>query len=323
MVEAAGGIPAGHKIARHGLAKDAPVRRYGQVIGFASAAIAAGDQVHTHNLELRQFDRTKAVGSAYRATQLVAEPASFEGYLRPGGQVGTRNYLGIIASVNCSATICKAIAERFRGEELPGIDGVVPITHSQGCGIDTGGEGMAVLQRTLGGMVRHPNFGAVLVVGLGCEANHIAGMFGAEGLETGPLLRTMTIQDEGGTIATIRRGEALVRELAALAGDNRRSTVSAAHITLGLQCGGSDGYSGITANPALGVAVDLLVANGGTAILSETPEIYGAEHLLTARAASPEVTEKLAARLVWWEDYTARNGGEMDTIPRREARPGG
>ncbi len=267
MVEAFGSIPAGHKIARHALAKDAPVRRY--------------------------------------------------------CRVGTRNYLGIIASVNCSATICKAIAERFRGEELPGIDGVVPITHSQGCGIDTGGEGMAVLQRTLGGMVRHPNFGAVLVVGLGCEANQIAGMFGAEGLETGPLLRTMTIQNEGGTLATIRRGEALVRELAALAGDNRRSTVSAAHITLGLQCGGSDGYSGITANPALGVAVDLLVANGGTAILSETPEIYGAEHLLTARAASPEVTEKLAARLVWWEDYTARNGGEMDTIPRREARPGG
>ncbi len=163
----------------------------------------------------------------------------------------------------------------------------------------------------------------MLVVGLGCEANQIAGMFGAEGLETGPLLRTMTIQDEGGTLATIRRGEALVRELAALAGDNRRSTVSAAHITLGLQCGGSDGYSGIAANPALGVAVDLLVANGGTAILSETPEIYGAEHLLTARAASPEVAEKLAARLVWWEDYTLRNGGEMDNNPSPGNKAGG
>ena len=320
---ASGDIPAGHKIARHAIAKDAPVRRYGQVIGFASQPIAAGDHVHSHNLEVRAFDRDQGVGQDYRATQLVPQPATFEGYQRADGRVGTRNYIGIIASVNCSATICKAIAERFRGEELTGIDGIVPITHSLGCAMDTGGEGMAVLRRTLAGYARHPNFGAVLVIGLGCEANQIAGMFAAEGMVESETLRSMTIQDEGGTIATIKRGEAIVRELIAHACASKRSTVSAANLIVGLQCGGSDGYSGITANPALGAAVDLVVAHGGSAILSETPEIYGAEHLLTARAASPKIAEKLAERIAWWEDYTTRNGGEMDNNPSPGNKAGG
>ncbi|UVO55766.1 UxaA family hydrolase [Sphingomonas sp. SUN039] len=319
-----GAVASGHKVARHSIARDAPVRRYGQIIGFATRDIAGGDHVHSHNLEYRAFDRHDAAPVAAARTA-VADPATFEGYVRPDGRVGTRNYIGIIASVNCSAMVCRAIADRFRDRlgAFPNIDGIVPITHSSGCGMDTAGEGMTVLRRTLGGYARHPNFGGVLLIGLGCEANQISGMLEVEGLVPGPRLKTMTIQDEGGTVATVKRGEELIAELLPVVNADRRTTVSAAHLTVGLQCGGSDGYSGITANPALGAAVDRLVAHGGTAILSETPEIYGAEHLLTSRAASSGVAAKLAARIAWWEDYAARNGGEMDNNPSPGNKAGG
>ncbi len=321
-----GAIPSGHKVARHAIPKDAPVRKYGQVIGFASQPIAEGAHVHTHNLEVREFARDEAVGQDYRATIFVSEPATFQGYVRADGRAGTRNYVGIVSSVNCSAMVSRAIADAFKGDALaafPHVDGVVPITHTLGCAMDSHGEGMAVLRRTLGGYARHPNFGAVLMIGLGCESNQIAGIIDTQGLEAGAQLRTMTIQDEGGTVSTIKRGVELVRELLPLANENRRTTVAVAQLTIGLQCGGSDGYSGITANPALGAAVDLLVAHGGTAILSETPEIYGAEHLLNARAASPEITDKLNARINWWEVYTERNGGEMDNNPSHGNKVGG
>ncbi len=320
-----GVIASGHKVARHAIDTDAPVRRYGQVIGFARQPIAAGEHVHSHNLEYRAFARGEAVGTGYSATSPDADPATFEGYLRPDGRVGTRNYIGIISSVNCSAMVCRAIADRFRDRlgDFPNIDGIVPITHSSGCGMDTAGEGMAVLRRTLCGYARHPNFGGVLLIGLGCEANQISGMLDVEGLEPGPRLKAMIIQDEGGTVATVKRGEELIAELLPVVNADNRRTVSAAHLTVGLQCGGSDGYSGITANPALGAAVDRLVARGGTALLSETPEIYGAEHLLTARAASPEIADKLAARIAWWEDYAARNGGELDNNPSPGNKAGG
>jgi altronate hydrolase len=321
-----GTIPSGHKIARWAIAAGAAVRRYGQVIGFASADIAEGDHVHSHNLEVRAFDRADAVGSDYRPTALAPDPATFQGYARADGRVGTRNYVGIISSVNCSAMVSRAIADQFKGEALaafPNVDGVVPITHTLGCAMDSEGEGMAVLQRTLAGYARQPNFGAVLMIGLGCESNQISGIVDSQGLEPGARLRTMTIQDEGGTVSTIKRGVELIRELLVEANKDSRSTVPASYITVGLQCGGSDGYSGITANPALGAAVDLLVANGGTAILSETPEIYGAEHLLTARAASPEIADRLHARIAWWEAYTKRNGGEMDNNPSHGNKVGG
>jgi len=320
-----GAIASGHKVARRAIDRDAPVRRYGQIIGFARQPIAAGEHVHSHNLEFRSFARDDVVGSSYSATVSSNVPATFEGYVRPDGRVGTRNYIGIIASVNCSAMVCRAIADRFRDRlgDFPHIDGIVPITHSSGCGMDAQGEGMVVLRRTLGGYARHPNFGGVLLIGLGCEANQISGMLDVEGLEPGARLKTMTIQDEGGTVATVRRGEELVVELLPVVNADRRTTVSAAQLTVGLQCGGSDGYSGVTANPALGAAVDRLVAQGGTALLSETPEIYGAEHLLTARAAAPHVAEKLAARIAWWEDYAARNGGEMDNNPSPGNKAGG
>jgi altronate hydrolase len=228
--------------------------------------------------------------------------------------------------VNCSATVARGIADHFRGEALaafPNVDGVVALTHGSGCGMDTHGEGMKLLRRTLGGYARHPNFAGVLVVGLGCEANQIGSLLGAQALTEGPLLRTFSIQDTGGTAKTIARGIDLVREMLPAANAVRREPLPAAHIVVGLQCGGSDGYSGITANPALGAAVDLLVRHGGTAILSETPEIYGAEHLLTRRAVSRAVGEKLVARIKWWEDYTAREHGEMNNNPSPGNKAGG
>jgi altronate hydrolase len=182
---------------------------------------------------------------------------------------------------------------------------------------------MTILRRTLGGYARHPNFGAVLVVGLGCEANQISALLGAEGLHEGERLRTYNLQDVGGTAAAIARGVAIVRELLPEVDRVARQPVPVSHLTLGLQCGGSDGYSGITANPALGNAVDRLIAHGGTAILSETPEIYGAEHLLTRRAVTRAVGEKLVARIRWWEDYCARNRGEMNNNPSPGNKAGG
>lgn len=313
-------IPAGHKIALMPIAAGEVVLKYGQPIGVASRAIAAGEHVHGHNLEMAQALPAQAVDTAGAAQGGLDPTASFEGYLRADGRVGTRNYIGVVSSVNCSATVCKAIARAFESAALPGVDGVVAITHGSGCGMSDG-EGLALLRRTLRGYASHPNFAAVLVIGLGCEVNQVATLL--EGVETSGRVRSLTIQGEGGTREAIARGQALVRELAALAATARRSIQPASRLVVGLQCGGSDGYSGISANPALGAAVDLLVRHGGTAILSETPEIYGAEHLLLARAARPEVGERLLERLRWWEAYAARNGAELDNNPSPGNKAGG
>jgi len=319
-------IPAGHKVATRAVAKGDPVRRYAQIIGFASQPIAAGDHVHVHNLEMRAFDRDYAFSTDVKPVRPVEPAATFRGYVRPDGRVATRNYIGVIATVNCSATVCRAIADRFRGEALaafPNVDGVVALTHSTGCGMDSAGEGIDVLRRTIAGYARHPNFAGMLLVGLGCESNQMGALMLAEGLAPSSLLHTMTIQDTGGTRKCIDEGVAKVKEMLPIANRLEREEVSAGHITIGLQCGGSDGYSGITANPALGAAVDLLVRHGGTAILSETPEIYGAEHLLTRRAVTREIGEKIVRRIAWWEEYTARNHGEMNNNPSPGNKAGG
>jgi altronate hydrolase len=319
-------IPAGHKVATRAIAAGNAVRRYSQVIGFATRAIEAGAHVHVHNLEVRDFARDYAFGEAYRPTEFTQEPATFQGIVRPDGRVATRNYIGILATVNCSATVSKYVAAAFGAEALrdfPNVDGVVALTHTSGCGMDTTGEGMAVLRRTLAGYARHANFAGVLVIGLGCEANQMDALFLTQGLARGPLLRAITIQDQGGTAKAVAAGIAAVKEMLTEADRVSRRAVPASHLVVGLQCGGSDGYSGITANPALGAAVDRLVRNGGTAILSETPEIYGAEHLLTRRAASRAVGEKIVERIRWWEEYTARNHGEMNNNPSPGNKAGG
>lgn len=322
----AGSIPAGHKVALHGIAKGAVVRRYGQVIGMATQSISAGEHVHVHNLGMGKFSRSSSVGEAYRPTCFIDPAATFMGIVRADGRVATRNYIGILSTVNCSANVSHAIAERFKGAALaayPNVDGVVALTHGSGCAMDPDGEGLALLRRTLAGYARHANFAAVLIVGLGCESNQLDALKVTGDLSEGPMLRTLGIQSSGGTRAAIDAGVAAIESMLPEANKVERQPVAAKHLVVGLQCGGSDGYSGISANPVLGAAVDLLVRHGGTAVLSETPEIYGAEHLLTARAALPAVAEKLEERLRWWEDYTSRNHGEMNNNPSPGNKAGG
>ena len=276
---------------------------------------------------MRPFERDYAFGVDKKEDDPVATPATFAGYLRADGRVGTRNYLAVLSSVNCSATVARYIADSFRDEdvkaEFPNVDGVVSLTHSTGCGQSIKGEGLTLLRSVMAGYVTRPNVSGAVLVGLGCETNQIADLLDAHGLARGPGLQTMTIQDSGGTKVTVERGIAMIKEMLPEANKAVRSTVPVGQLTLGLECGGSDGYSGITANPALGAAADLLVRHGGTAVLSETPEIYGAEHLLTRRAVSREVGEKLIALIRWWEAYTAHNGSELDNNPTPGNKAGG
>ena len=319
-------VPAGHKIATHDIKEGEPVRRYNQIIGFATRPIKAGEHIHVHNIGMGSFERDYAFGADCRATEFVAEPASFQGYLRADGRVATRNYIGIVSTVNCSAHVTRMIAKHFTDDilaEFPNVDGIVPIVHGTGCGMGSTGEPVDVLRRVLGGYATHVNFHSTLMIGLGCEANQINDLLATQGLKRTDQLQAFTIQETGGTGKTVKEGIARIKALLPEANKVARSTQPASHITLGLQCGGSDGYSGISANPALGAAVDLLVRHGGSAILSETPEVYGAEHLLTRRAVSREVGEKLVKRIKWWEQYTERLGGEMNNNPSPGNKAGG
>ena len=333
-VTVSGLVPPGHKVAVRAVAQGAPVRRYNQIIGTAKRPIEAGQHVHTHNLEFASFARDYAACTGAQPTQFVREPATFMGIRRADGRVATRNFIGVLTSVNCSATVARAIADHFRRDvhpqalaEHPNVDGVIALTHGAGCATDSDGEPLKVLRRTLGGYARHPNFAAILVVGLGCETNQIEGLMAQEGLHdlaaAGTTFHSFNIQETGGTRKAVAHGIELVQWLLEDANRVQREPLSAAHLIVGLQCGGSDGYSGISANPALGAAVDRLVRHGGTAILSETPEIYGGEHLLTRRAVSTAVADKLIARIQWWERYTARNDQEMDNNPSAGNKAGG
>lgn len=326
-VATAGHIIAGHKIATRPIAKDAPIVKYDQIIGFASEDIAAGAHVHTHNVYVKDFERDYRFGENAREQNLLpeAERATFQGIVRPDGRTATRNYVGILTSVNCSATVARYIADQFRGDalaEFENVDGVVALTHDYGCG-GCAGIGLNYIQRTISGFARHPNFSSVLIVGLGCEANQIGAMMEAEKLNPSENLHAFTIQETGGTEKTVAKGVDMVRELLTDANRVRRETRPASDLILALECGGSDAYSGISANPSLGAAADLLVRHGGTACLAETPEIYGAEHLLTRRAVSREVGEKLVEKIRWWERYTGNNDAEMNNNPSPGNKAGG
>ncbi|MFP3550311.1 altronate dehydratase family protein [Paraburkholderia sp. SIMBA_049] len=320
-------IPAAHKIACRDVAQGAPVRRYGQIIGFATQPIRAGDHVHVHNVSMGDFARDYAFGEDMKQVDAATVPLTFNGFRRADGRVATRNYIGVVSTVNCSATVTKLVSQHFAQpgalDAFPNVDGIVPITHSFGCCIDHHGEGIQQLRRTVGGYVKHPNFAGIVIIGLGCEANQMGAMFIAEGVEPGPLLVPLVMQEEGGTQKTVDAAIAAVKNMLPVANQAVREPVPVSHINIALQCGGSDGYSGITANPALGAAVDLLVRHGGTAILSETPEIYGAEHLLTRRAVSKEVGEKIVERIHWWEDYAKREKGSIDNNPTPGNKAGG
>jgi altronate hydrolase len=322
-------VARGHKIALRDLPAGRPILRYGQVIGFAGRDIAAGEHVHTHNLDYREFQRDYEFSVDARIEQVLAESerASFDGYLRSDGTVGTRNYLGVLTSVNCSATAAKQIAARMRYsgvlDEFEHVDGVVALTHGQGCGMAPDGEGIEVLRRVMRGYLRHPNFAGFVILGLGCEDNQIAKLTEGVGLRSEVPVFASTIQEIGGTRKTVAAGVERLTEMLPIADAARRTKVAASNLILGTNCGGSDSYSGLTANPALGNAVDRLVRHGGTGILGETPEIYGAEHLLARRAISAEVGRKLLDRIEWWREYTAKNGGSMDNNPSPGNKAGG
>ena len=318
-------VPAGHKIAVTPIAAGQAVRKYAQVIGYAAQDIAPGDHVHTHNLDFRAVDGTYAFGTDARPVT-AAPPAVFQGYLRDNGDVGTRNYIAIVTSVNCSATAARMIAAHFTPDRLaayPNVDGVVAFVHGTGCGMAGDGDGFEALQRVMWGYARHPNHAGVLMVGLGCEMNQIDWLLDAYGLKQGPLFQTMNIQSVAGLRRTVEAGIAKIDAMLPLANQAQRTPCPASALRVALQCGGSDAWSGITANPALGHACDLLVAQGGTGVLAETPEIYGAEHLLTARAASEATGRRLLDLIAWWEDYTARNRGSMDNNPSPGNKAGG
>ncbi|MDJ0825681.1 MAG: altronate dehydratase family protein [Rhodobacter sp.] len=324
-VATAGLIPSGHKIATRAIAKGAEVRKYAQFIGLAHEDIAAGEHVHTHNLDFRATEVDYEFGTDLRPVA-PAEPETFMGYRRANGSVGTRNYIAIVTSVNCSATAARRIADAFGPEELadyPNVDGVVAFVHGTGCGMAGDGDGFEALQRVMWGYARHPNHAGVLMVGLGCEMNQIDWLLEAYGLQQGPLFQVMNIQNVAGLQRTIDLGIEKVRAMLPVANEAQREPCPASELMVALQCGGSDAWSGVTANPALGYACDLLAAQGGTGVLAETPEIYGAEHLLTRRAVSREVGERLIGLVEWWKDYTARNLGSMDNNPSPGNKKGG
>ncbi len=332
-------IGLGHKVALADIAAGEPVRKYGQIIGFASKAILAGSLVHVHNLKADLFERDYAFATETPAPAAPAEPRTFRGYLRPDGRVGTRNYIAVISTVNCSASTSRYVADRFRDNlwrtDFPNVDGVFAITHKGGCGLPFEGPDHNILERVLAGFANHPNVAAYVLVGLGCEVSFAQHLVDAQQLVTlgpangnahhkpGPRPRVLNIQEEGGITRTVDAAARAVFDLLPEANSWTRTEQPVSKICLAMECGGSDGNSGVTANPALGIAADLLVAQGGSAVLGETTEIYGAEHLLTRRAVSREVGQKLVDRIKWWEWYTGIFGAQIDNNPSPGNKAGG
>jgi len=329
-VVAASNVPAGHKIALVTVRDGAPVRRYGQVIGFAQGDIHPGEHVHTHNLVCKDFARDYTAGTDVKPLPSAREPRSFQGYARPGGKVGTRNYVAIISTVNCSASVSRYIKERFREDELrrdfPNVDGVIALTHKVGCGIPAA-ESLKLLERVTVGMARHPNISGYVMIGLGCEMNQVGLLrenYSLAKINPGECPPTfMTIQGTGGVRKSVEAGVAAVAKLLPTVNEARRTSQPIGKLVLAENCGGSDGNSGITANPALGVASDLLVSHGGTSVLAETPEIYGAEHLLIHRAVNQSVADKLIRQIHWWENYARMFNASIDNNPSYGNKEGG
>jgi len=327
----AGRVGLGHKLALRDIRKGEAIYKYGQIIGFASQDIPAGSHVHVHNVKADAFERDYAFCRDRPAAPAPAEPRFFQGCDRGDGRIGTRNYIAIISTVNCSASTSKYIAERFKAagllKDYPNVDGIVPIVHKQGCAMQYDGPDHKQLDRTLAGFAKHPNVAAYILVGLGCETGQAVHLIEGEGLIQlgGPRKKplVLSIQECGGIGKTVEAGVKALAEMLPRVNDQRRTKLSVDKIILGTNCGGSDGNSGVTANPALGVASDLLIAQGGTSILGETPEIYGAEHLLTRRAVSRAVGEKLVERIKWWEWYTGIFGAEINNNPSPGNKDGG
>jgi altronate hydrolase len=311
-------IPAGHKISLQDISRGEDVIRYGCSIGRALQAIRGGEYIHTHNLAFEGISTSEFLPDADRPPAPVAkEVPTFEGYLRADGRVGTRNYIAVAAASNCAAHVAELIAARFAPESLPaGVDGVVAFPHGEGCG-HTIGPDTEQLHRVIAGVLDHPNVGAALLIGLGCEVNQI------DGYSTNDRLIGMTLQESGGTRRTVEEGVDQVRRLLEIAALSKRSPVPASKIVLGLNCGGSDSFSGISANPALGVCSDLLAAMRATSVLAETTEIFGAEDLLLRRARNREVARKLLGYVHGYKRYLAQFGSSHDDNPSPGNKKGG
>jgi len=318
-------IAKGHKVALVPHVEGEVIKKYAQTIGVASQAIPAGMHVHSHNLAYRDTDVQYQMGTHTEPLDGVSTD-TFNGYRRADGRVGTRNFIAVISSVNCSATVAHLIANHFDDAALadfPQVDGVAAFTHGTGCGMADSGAGWDNLQRVFAGYARHPNVGGVVFVGLGCEISQIQSTLQEHALADGPLLRTMNIQTTGGHVKTVAHGQQLVHDMLVQVNQCHREPTPASELSLALQCGGSDAWSGITANPALGFAADLLVRQGGTTVLAETPEIYGAEHLLTQRAVNASVAEALLERIEWWQGYVQKHQGSLDNNPSPGNKLGG
>jgi altronate hydrolase len=331
-VQLAQAVPPGHKLALREVAAGAPVRRYGQTIGFATHTIAPGEHVHVHNLAVgdRALELDYAPGADTRPVEFrsEAERRNFAGFRRADGRVGTRNYVAVLASVNCSSSAARRVVQAVRESGVlsryPNVDDVIAFPTKGGCGAHYGSSDLAQLQRTLGGVVDHPNVAAYVVLSLGCEVNQPDDLIEVAGLARdgrGPLV--LTIEQDGGFQRTVEAGAEAVARLLPHANDASREPVPASELVVALQCGGSDGWSGVTANPAVGRAADEIVRQGGTVVLGETTEVYGAEHLLTRRARSPEVADKLLERIRWWERHAASFGASIDNNPAPGNKAGG
>lgn len=315
-------IHSGHKVALTDIPAGTPIIKYGQPIGQATCDIAQGNHVHDHNCAMVEANGKAGPKTTPKALA-THQRNSFLGYKRPTGRVGTRNYVGIIATVNCSTTVCRAIADaatRRYGSDHPNIDGFVPIVHDQGCGMAGSGEGFDTLMRTLKGYRDHPNFGGVVLVGLGCEVNQLT-LYKRDDWRA-ERYASFNMQDAGGSAAAVEKAVEALAPIVAAADTDRREPCDASGLVLGMQCGGSDAFSGLTANPALGIASDLLVAAGGTSILSETPEIYGAEHLLIGRADA-QTGDRIRSMIDWWRNYAATGGAVLDNNPSPGNKRGG
>lgn len=323
-------IPPGHKVALRAVSKGDEVRRYGQIIGFATQDIQAGEHVHSQNLSVGEgLELDYAPSTEYRPVALIpeAERRTFMGFRRKDGRVGTRNYVAILASVNCSSSATERIANYFRDPEVmkpyPNVDGVIPLGTKGGCGSHYGSSDLGVLQRTMAGIVEHPNVGGYVILSLGCEVNQPTDLIESTGLGNGHQPTVLTIQQDGGFQKTVEAGIEAVKRILPVANEATREPIPASELVVALQCGGSDGWSGVTANPGLGKAADEIVRQGGTVVLGETTEVYGGEHLLTRRAKNAQVAQDLIDRIHWWERYTAMFGASIDNNPAPGNKLGG
>ena len=321
-------VPAGHKIALVPHAPGAPVVKYGFPIGVATEPIASGDWVHSHNLRTRLQSHAEYRYAPLPCRGLEGQrgadagsapgPATFDGYRRSTGRVGTRNEIWVLNTVGCvnhaAERIAKLTSEKFRGA----VDGVYSFSHPYGC--SQLGDDLRNTQRVLAGLLRHPNAGGVLVLGLGCENNQMDALLQLAGDVDRERVRFFNLQD---VVDEVEQGTSVISELAARVAADRRVSCPASDLVLGHKCGGSDGFSGISANPVVGRLTDQLTALGGRVLLTEVPEMFGAEQLLMNRAADASVFQDVVRLVNDFKQYFISHNQPIYENPSPGNKAGG